>query len=141
MKVFLAVWMAFVSAGAFAAPIDLRALGGAAFVGKDAGATCHLVIGEVKQDFSGRVVQDYSFWAEGRSDLSFKVRLRGANLIREGKDVGAGSSEYVVSFDGIDLVLLAETANPLNVSAFRALDTTGVSGTPTTMIDCSGLKR
>ncbi len=140
MKVFLTV-LTLVAAQAWAAPIDLRALGGAAFQGKTGDAKCHLVVGEVKQDFSGRVVQDYAFWAEGRNDLNFKVRLRGANLIREGKDEGNGWSEYTVSFDGVDLVLLAETANPVNVTAYKVLDTSGVSGTPTTLMNCSGLRR
>ncbi len=131
------------SAPAFAAPLDLGSLANFDYQGRDElsnRAACRLVAGQIRQDFGGRLVQDYRFWTEGRTDLNFNLRLKGPNRMRDGQDLGNGRSEYTIALDSVELVIVGETNNPSNVVEFRARDASGVSGNPTTLMKCTDVR-
>ena len=128
-----------ISGSAMAAQLDLGNLANFDYAGRDELSgrnTCRLVVSPIRPDFSGRLVQDYRIWTENRSDLNFNVRLKGPNRIRDGKDLGNGKSEFTISLDAMELVVVGENANPANLVEFRVLDMSGVSGNPTTLLKC-----
>lgn len=130
-----------VSGSAKAATLDLGALASFDYAGQDSsGAQCRLLVGAIRQDFGGRIVQDYRIWVEGRGDLNFNLLLRGPSRVRDGQDVGGGQSEFKLSMDGLDLALVGANDNTANLSSYRLMDTTGASGRPTTLIDCKNIR-
>lgn len=142
-KVFMVTLGLILSLSAVAAPLDLGSLANFDYQGRDElsnRAACRLVAGPIRQDFGGRLVQDYRFWTDGRSDLNFNVRLKGPNRMRDGKDLGNGRSEYVINLDNVDLVIIGETANPANVTEFQVRDAAGVSGNPTMLMKCTEVR-
>lgn len=131
------------SFAAQAAPLDLGNLANFDYQGRDElsnRSACRLVASPIRQDFGGRLVQDYRFWTEGRSDLNFNLRLKGPNRMRDGQDVGNGRSEYSIVLDTVELVIVGETNNPTNVSEFRVKDISGVSGNGTTLMKCTDVR-
>lgn len=128
---------------AHAAPLDLGSLAQFDYQGRDelnGRSACRLVVSPIRQDFGGRMVQDYRFWTEGHSNLNFNVRLKGPNRYRDGREMGGGKSEYSVTIDAIELVIVSDTANPANVHEFAVKDISGVSGNATTLMKCMDVR-
>lgn len=102
--------------------------------------TCSLVASPIRSDFAGRPVQDYRIWTDNRPGLNFNLRLKGANRLRDGRDIGGGRSEFSIDIDTYTLVVVGDNNNPANLYSFRFLDNSGVSGRPTTMIQCQDVR-
>jgi hypothetical protein len=142
-KVFIVSLGLILTTIAQAAPLDLGSLASFDYAGRDDlsnRSACRLVASPIRQDFSGRLVQDYRFWTEGRADLNFNLRLKGPNRMRDGQDMGNGKSEYSIVLDAIELVIIGETNNPTNILEFRVKDASGVSGNPTTLMKCQEVR-
>lgn len=126
-----------------AAPLDLGSLAQFDYQGRDelnGRSTCRLVVSPIRQDFGGRMVQDYRFWTEGQSNLNFNLRLKGPNRHRDGRDLGNGRSEYTITIDAVELLVVGDTANPANLHEFVVKDISGVSGNSTTMMKCMDVR-
>ena len=136
------VFFTLVSGTAFAQTLDLGSLTGFDYSGKDAshnGAACHLSAGPIKQDFSGRMVQDYRLWTDGAPEANFNLRLKGPNRFRDGKEIlGTNDSLYSVAIDVYSLDITANTNNPAVIMSFKLIDASGV--TTSVLMNCVDVK-
>lgn len=133
----------FLSMNAFAAQLDLGTLASYDYTGQDAlhgNASCRLVVSAIRQDFSGRMVQDFRLWTDSRNDLNFTLSLKGPNRYRDGNSQGAGHSQYHVTFDANELALLSDDANPAIISEWNLFDSAGLTGAGTNLIKCQNVR-
>lgn len=126
----------------FAQNLDLGGLAGFNYVGKEASdnkTPCNLNVSEISRDFGGRLFQDFRIWVNGRSDLNFNLRLRGANRNRTPEKIEGPLAYYHIAIDVYNLILVTDVGNPLQISEFRLNDASGMSQKPTLM-KCTSVK-
>lgn len=132
------------SASAWAGNLEMAGLAGFDYSGKDSinsNATCRLSVSAIGKDFSGRLYQDFRIWLEGRPDLNFNLRLRGADRTRAPDQVVDGRPQFNIGLDGNELQLIADAGDALQIVQFNLADTTGVSGTKNVFIRCVNVTR
>lgn len=138
----LMIWIA--GATAWAGNLDMGGLAGFDYSGKDSlngNSTCRLSVSAIGKDFSGRLYQDFRIWVDGRPDLNFNLRLRGADRTRAPDRIVEGHPQFNIGLDGNELQLLTDAGDALQIVQFNLADTTGVSGNKNVFIRCVNVIR
>jgi len=125
-----------------AAELDLGALAAFNYAGKDKGnkqAGCHLSVSEIGRDMMGRFYQDFRVWVDGRPELNFSVRLKGAARYVAPQRIIGNQAEYLIGLDSFGLILLSDAGNPPMIQSFRFVNN-AITIEQTGLVDCQGVR-